>query len=464
MIKNLFLILLLTIQTTFAQIISKDLNFASNGIYTMPGNFTWSMAQNSNDEIYFTHNINTSPSINITGSYLSKLTASGVLDTTFGVNGTVQLPNNSYLNEIKIQSDGKLVVFGFTNTEAVSISRILPNGQADTTFGTNGTVIVPSLVPDQNYTSYGIILQNDKILVHAVNYGQNNQNQHMIFRLNANGSIDNTFGSNGYVATQGGPVGRTFVRIDSQSNIICFNSNNGFIRKFNSNGQPITNFGNNGVVALVDANGYGYGGTTAVLVDNNNRILFSLSSEDKLLRINLDGTLDNTFNYHVNTNSGLNGGSWIQSLAEKEGSYYAGGAGNPNNLISKLIQNGLVEPTFNDYLQNDSDVEEMIINNGNIIIRGNGYIVKYLLNTTTLSTVGTTKTDIDLSFENPVNQTLVYQSKEKISKIEIYSSTGKIVKTLQNNNINISELLKGAYIAKFIFENGNSVTKKLIKK
>lgn len=463
MTKNLFIVLLLVAQTAFAQIISKDPNFATNGKYPMPGNLTWSMVQNPNGETYFTHNTNTSTPINVTATYVSKLTTGGILDTSFGVNGTAQLPNNSYLNEVKIQPDRKLIVFGFINTESVAISRILPNGQPDLTFGTNGTVIVPSLVPDQNYASSGIILQNDKILVHAIKYIQNVQHQHVIFRLNSNGSLDTTFGNSGYTATKGTPAGRTFVRMDNQSNIICFSSDSGFIQKFNSNGQPVTNFGTNGTVPVLDNNGFGYGSTSALLVDANNKILFALSSEDKLQRLNQDGTFDTTFNYNVDTNSGLNGGAWIQSITEKEGSYYVGGAGNSINLISKISQSGLVDPLFNDYLQTDSDVEEIIINNDNILIRGNGYIVKYLLNNNTLSTTEISKANPIISFANPIKQNLVYQSNEKVSKIEIYSTDGKIVKTIKNSDFTVSELIKGIYFAKVTFENGKTTTKKLIK-
>ncbi|MEG0928452.1 T9SS type A sorting domain-containing protein [Chryseobacterium sp.] len=461
--KKILLLVILVIQNISAQIISKDPTFASNGIATMPGNLTWSMVQNSNNQIYFTHNVNTGSGINVTESYLSRLTANGTLDSTFGNTGKTQLPNNSYLNEVKIQPDGKLVVFGFTNTSAAAISRILSNGQLDSSFGTNGTVVISSLVTDQNYASYGVILQNDKILVHAIRYVENIQNQHIILRLNTNGSLDTTFGSNGYVTTQGSPAGRTFVRTDNQNNIICFNTNSGFIQKFNSNGQPVTNFGNNGISPLLDANGYGYGSTSAMVVDSNNKILFSLSSDDKLLRINPDGTLDHTFNYNVNTNSGLNGGAWIQSITEKNGSYYLGGIGVSSNLISKLTQNGSVDPIFNDYLQTDSDAEEMIVNNDNIIVRGNGHIVKYLLTNATLSTTDFTKINNDISFENPMKQTLIYQSKEKVNKIEIYSLDGRALKTLKDNNVSVSDLPKGFYMVKITFEKGNSTTRKLIK-
>ncbi|MDN3694539.1 T9SS type A sorting domain-containing protein [Chryseobacterium tructae] len=105
----------------------------------------------------------------------------------------------------------------------------------------------------------------------------------------------------------------------------------------------------------------------------------------------------------------------------------------------------------------------MIINNGNIIVRGNGHIVKYLLSNGTLSTVDTKKEDQSISFENPIQQQLVYQSKDKVSKIVIYSPDGRIIKTVKDSRTSVSDLSKGSYVVKVTFENGNSISKKLIK-
>lgn len=451
-LKNLFLILLFGVQTTFAQIISKDASFASNGIFTLSGNLTWSTVQTPDGQMYFTHNMNNYPGLNVTESYLSKLTANGTLDQTFGNNGKVQLPYNSCLNRMKRQTDGKLVILGFTDTGA-TVSRIFPNGQFDITFGTGGTTIMP-LGTGQNYTSYGLILQNEKIIVHGID--TNSQVNHIIYRLNTDGSIDNTFGNNGSVLTGATHMNRVFVLTDSQANIFNLKAEGGIIQKFDQDGHLVTNFGNNGSIQLnTEAN--------IAIMDSSNKIVLSQGTEDKLIRVNPDRTIDYTFNYNSNTNSGLNGGSWVQSIVEKEGSYYIGGTDNTNNLISKLTPNGSVDPVFNTYLQTDSDVEEMFISNTNIIVRGNGYMVKYLLTNGTLSTRDITEMNHHISFENPVKNNLIYQSKEKIKKIEIYSLNGKIVKTIKDSNTLVSELLKGIYVAKITFENGNSVTKKLIK-
>jgi hypothetical protein len=78
-----------------------------------------------------------------------------------------------------------------------------------------------------------------------------------------------------------------------------------------------------------------------------------------------------------------------------------------------------------------------------------------MLNTSTLSVSNEAKTDVPfIVIENPVRQNLVYKSKEKIGKIDIYSIDGELLKTVRENNSNISELQKGVYIAKTTFENG----------
>lgn len=476
--KKLLLALLLAVQTTFAQIISKDPTFASNGKHAISNNSisnSYQMIQDSNGGIYFTYNIDVSPGI--TYGYVSKLTANGILDPTFGNNGTVQLPWETDMNQIKRQTDGKLLILGIVGNSSV-IFKLLPNGQLDTTYGTNGISEEIPVDHDDFSNSYEFILQNEKIILHGIRrIGQNHH--HAIYRLNGDGTWDNTFGNNGYVITQGNLTGRTFVLLDNQSNIISFSDNISVIEKFDSNGHPITTFGNNGVMQI-NINGSTIGDVGTAMMDSNNKIIFSTNGNHDVFRINPNGTPDNIFNYNLYTTLGLNAGPEIFSIKEKNGYYYIAGNGgdfvyNRNYLIAKLNQNGSMDSTFGYYLEKNYDdpsdpfvpplgtIYEMMVNNNNIIVKGSGFIVKYLPNTATLSTTESVKNNSEFSFENPVKQNLVYKSKEKINKIEIYSIDGKIVKTLKDNNTNISELSKVTYFAKITFENGKIITKKLIK-
>jgi len=105
----------------------------------------------------------------------------------------------------------------------------------------------------------------------------------------------------------------------------------------------------------------------------------------------------------------------------------------------------------------------MIVNNNNIIVKGNNYIIKYLLNSATLSTTDIAKIDSDISFENPIKESLIYHTKEKVQSIRIYTLDGKLIKNIEGNNTRISEVPKGVYMAKIVFENGKTSVKKLIK-
>ncbi|CAH0282958.1 T9SS type A sorting domain-containing protein [Chryseobacterium sp. Bi04] len=463
MTKKLFLVLLLAVQTAFAQIISKDPTFASNGIYTMSGNNAWSrMIQNPDGSIYFTYNTHNS-NTGIEKSFLSKLSPGGIIDTSFGINGELQLPYSATDSQLKKQSDGKLVVFGFSDTGA-SISRILPNGQLDPTFGSNGIAFIAALGNDGNTRSYGLILQNEKIIVHGIDYSNGQVYQHRIYRLTAAGAIDNTFGNNGSVFTEGSWSNGTFVLTDNQSNIVVI-TNTGILKKLTADGQPLVSFGNNGTLQMTSSLNH----AGCVLMDTNNKIIYS-NINDEIFRINADGTPDTTFNYDLYSHSGINGGAWITSIIEKDGYYYIGGSGEgdfrPTHFISKLNQNGSINSNFSYYSETNPEltfIGDMIVNDTNIIACGNGYVTKYLLNNTTLSTTDITKTNSIFSFENPVKKDLVFNTKEKVIKIEIYSMDGKTIKVLKDNNTDVSDLLKGNYIAKVIFESGKTSVKKLIK-
>ena len=86
--------------------------------------------------------------IYIVSSYnkISKLNLNGVLDTTFGVNGTVQIDDAGYYfvpKKMEIQPNGGFLIygtslFGPTGSNSIRIYKYLSTGVLDTTFGTNG--------------------------------------------------------------------------------------------------------------------------------------------------------------------------------------------------------------------------------------------------------------------------------------------------------------------------------------
>lgn len=470
--KKLLLALLLAAQTTFGQILSYDSSFASNGKYTVTGsnNYYWNrITQNSDNSIYFTY-AKDNPSLGSAECVISKLNANGTADTSFGNNGETIINNyfSGVQSELKKQPDGKILVMCFYTNES-AIVRLLPNGLLDTTFGTNGIAKIDNIGTDSDSVGYGFYLQNDKIIV----YGQATSDPgpyihyKSIYRLNSNGSIDTTFGNNGSFNTPG-----NFIFLDNQSNILSFISNqnntniytSGALEKYNNNGLPFTSFGNNGVLAFTS----NPGAVGSAFMDSNNNIVCS-NINNEIFRIKPNGDYDNTFMF--DSNYFPFNVIALAAITEKNGNYYISGlTGSMGEtfFISKITSTGAIDPIFNYYSETTGTLDfigDMIINDNSIITtKGVSKIFKFILNNSTLSVSNDEKTNISsVDFENPIKQNLVYKSKEKINKIEIYSLEGKILKTLKNNDTSVSELLKGVYIAKITFENGKFITKKLIK-
>ncbi|SFN37711.1 Por secretion system C-terminal sorting domain-containing protein [Chryseobacterium oleae] len=92
-------------------------------------------------------------------------------------------------------------------------------------------------------------------------------------------------------------------------------------------------------------------------------------------------------------------------------------------------------------------------------------VVSYLV-PGALSTSDVNKKNTDISiFPNPSSDTVTLQSDEDIKKITVTSLDGKsVLKTGNMKNIDVSKLPKGTYIIQGELKNGNTVSKKMIKK
>ncbi|MDH6252762.1 putative delta-60 repeat protein [Chryseobacterium sp. H1D6B] len=471
--KKLLLAFILIIQNVCAQIVSYDNSFASTGKYTVTASINTSyrkkIIKNTDGSIYFTY-ARDNASLGSPECVISKLNPNGTLDSSFGNNGETVI-SNYYAgvdSQLTKQTDGKLLIYDF-NTDGSVIVRVLPNGQLDTAFGINGVSKIANVYTDFNSYGYGLYLQNNKIIIYGLSTDEQSNFYKSIHRLNNDGNIDTTFGNNGSINTMG-----NFVFLDSQSNIITLisdhsytNANttypNGGLEKYNGNGQPLTSFGNNGTLAFTTSPGMV---GTAFMDSNNNIICYNMNNE--IFRINSIGAYDSSFVFD-SSNSYPFTITNISSVVEKNGNYYiAGQTGSMGEtfFISKLTPTGAVDPIFNYYSETTASSEgigDMIINNNNIIAERGTTILKFLLSNPTLSTLDKEKSNQDITFENPVKQNLVFTTKDKVNKIEIYSADGKFLKTIQDNNTDVSELSKGIYIAKITFKNRKSVTKKLIK-
>jgi uncharacterized delta-60 repeat protein len=128
------------------------------------------------------------------GAVVARLRATGVLDTDFGGDGRVTLPGGGSASAVLVQPDRKIVVAGnASGSQAMTVTRLKPDGSPDGTFGTAGTATID--IGSLADLAAGAALQADGRIVVA-GYTQSAEDVAVV-RLNANGSPDATFGANG---------------------------------------------------------------------------------------------------------------------------------------------------------------------------------------------------------------------------------------------------------------------------
>ena len=124
----------------------------------------------------------------------------GTLDSSFGYDGHIitVLSNNSRVNAIEIQPDGKIIAGGYSSSD-FALARYNANGTLDAGFG-NGGKVTTEFNGSDNIES--IALQSDgKIIAAGLSWDgfPNTITSLALARYKPDGSLDSTFGNNGKV-------------------------------------------------------------------------------------------------------------------------------------------------------------------------------------------------------------------------------------------------------------------------
>ncbi|WP_298145533.1 T9SS type A sorting domain-containing protein [Flavobacterium sp.] len=245
------------------------------------------------------------------GIYLCKINGNGSLNTGFSTDGKVELffpyPAYDELKVAKLQADGKIVAAGvaFFNDELRSVVlRYNANGTLDTSFADNGILRLFNQAPYYNITDIEI-LPNGKIIVAAGDVYS------YVLQLNANGTVDTTFGTNGFVLFTNNfttiydvevlSTGKILLAGDEVYSIGSSFTENYKLTRLNANGTFDTTFGTGGTSNIPS--------TTAVQETifkikalASGKIIaagtiFNGNDADVIVfRYNSNGTLDTTFN------------------------------------------------------------------------------------------------------------------------------------------------------------------------
>ncbi len=138
-------------------------------------------------------------------SFTSQAQIAGTLYPDFGQNGRYieDFGFQDNIETVALQDDGKVIAAGTALSQAFAgqllVLRTNADGTADTGFGDNGHVIITDYT--ESY-AYKILIQEDgKIVVCGAAANAQYVFSMLFFRLNTDGTIDTTFGDNGFRTT-----------------------------------------------------------------------------------------------------------------------------------------------------------------------------------------------------------------------------------------------------------------------
>jgi len=129
---------------------------------------------------------------------IARLNANGSLDNTFSGDGR-QMTNmgaDDYALSLALQSNGRIVVAGYKYTGALSyiaLTRYMSNGSLDTTFNTSGKRVF-SVVPNLDSQANSVVVQSDGKIVILGMTNNSSSYDFALVRLNGDGSFNNSFG------------------------------------------------------------------------------------------------------------------------------------------------------------------------------------------------------------------------------------------------------------------------------
>jgi uncharacterized delta-60 repeat protein len=242
-----------------------------------------------------------------------RINQDGSFDTSFGYNGKATLSSGTYWEKMALQSDGKIVISGekiqYPNYY-YTVQRLNDNGSVDTSFGNSGEV---AYLHQTHHPSRTLLIAAETIngaerILIAQEAVDNVSNDREIWlaRLQLDGSLDYTFNSGGTKAVSFTSHWFLMSRplVVAQDKLVFagkYNatSSDNFILRLDSNGSLDQSFGSQGIVSFDPPNNFGSHTDIAAQPLNGEEKLLSVQWDEdtgtRLFRLTPDGTIDNSF-------------------------------------------------------------------------------------------------------------------------------------------------------------------------
>jgi len=305
---------------------------------------------------------------------VARLLKDGSTDPAFGPGGIVNVDffgHNDSAEAIVLQKDGKLVVAGSAakadGTREVAIVRLKADGTLDPEFGEAGKSTF-ELQGSQQEVHCMVLQQDGKLVLGGGTTNSTGISRRMLMRLNADGTLDSTFGTSGMSVIE--LVGEDTawindVALESDGRLVAASSAvvaghlDIDVARVLPDGRLDISFGSGGATTL-DFGGEEEG--LAVAIQADSRIVIGgaarFPEQDgnsaALIRLKTDGSLDTEFGGGGISTTGFGGNSMLNALAlETSGKIVATGsrstaAAGPDLIVARFNADGSVDASFGD--------------------------------------------------------------------------------------------------------------------
>jgi uncharacterized delta-60 repeat protein len=354
--------------------------------------------------------------------------------------------NNSSINSIAFQSNGKIVAVGdFTSYTGLSQNyaiRLNSDGTEDFSF---------NISTGFNNVAQSVIVQPDgNILVGGYFTTYTGSTNNALIRLNSNGQKDSTFNIGAGFSAAGGSQNLNDVALQSDGKIILAGNFTGFtgtsnnhLIRLNANGTKDstfdigTGFNNNSRAIAIQSDGK--------VIIGGQFTTFTGSSQNRIIRLNANGTKDSTFN--IGTGFDLTPNKIVILSSGKIlicGSFSTYNGTTVNGLC-RLNTDGSIDGTFT--TPNTSIIVTSIkeLSNGKLLIGGlfSVYLNKRVNRLVQLNADGTIDTTIDY---NAIGSNFYVTTAVNNSPSNIYTDANNRVyvtgQIFQFNNQPVSNIIK----------------------
>lgn len=303
---------------------------------------------------------------------LMHLNPDGSQDMSFGTNGlaVMHYVNDAFAYDMELLPDGNIVVAGLsymtTSNSEFFVARFLPNGTPDVTF--NSTGYATSDYSGVEETCYAIAVQEDGKYVLAGYTTSGGFSNLLFWRVNSDGTTDDTFGEDGYTFINASPQDESILDLGFLSDGTIVGAGRGyqtnpiwadklFLTKLTPSGLPVPGFGVEGTIippVITDVSS-----ASGIVIFNDTIMLtgieYNESNNYQIIVTKLD-TLGNAYSYfgdngkatlNINANNEAN-----DIYRSDDGKLYVCGTTGPSAfssdfVIARFTPEGALDPTFN---------------------------------------------------------------------------------------------------------------------